>query len=1301
MVELKRIGMTRPGRRFALWIGVFVFAAVWLGACASGTPSSGDTGSTGSLTITPPTLPTGVVNVNYTSPAFTASGGSGSGYTFALATGSISPLSLGASTGVISGAPTTAETLQFTVKVTDSLGNTATTGQLSITVNQVLAITPPVMPTGVVNVNYTSPAFTASGGSGTGYSFAVATGSLSPLTIGSSTGIITGTPTTATTLQFTVKVTDSQGDTATSNALNITIYPTLAITPPTLPAGVVNASYTSPAFTASGGSGTGYTFSVVSGSLAPLSIGSSTGIITGAPTTSGTLQFTIKVTDSVGNTVTSSQLSITVNGPLAITPPTLATGVVNVSYTSPAFNASGGSGTGYTFAVASGSLSPLTIGSSTGVISGTPTTTGTLQFAIKVTDSQGNTATTTTLSITVNPALTITPPTLPTGLVNVSYTSPAFTASGGSGSGYTFAVATGSLSPLSIGSSTGIITGIPTIAGTLQFTIKVTDSVGNTASTSQLSITVNGPMAITPPPLPPGLVNVGYTSPAFIAVGGSGTGFTFTVASGSLSPLTIGSSTGVISGTPTATGSLQFAIKVTDSLGDTATTGTLSITIYPTLAITPPTLPVGVVNVSYTSLAFTANGGSGTGYTFAVATGSILPLSLGSSTGVISGTPTTAGTLQFTVKVTDSLGDTATTGQLSVTVNQVLAITPPTLPIGVVNATYNSSAFTASGGSGSGYTFAVATGSILPLSLGSSTGVISGTPTTAGTLQFTVKVTDSLGNTATTGQLSITVNQALAITPPTLPIGVVNASYTSPAFTASGGSGSGYTFAVATGILSPLSIDSSTGIITGTPTTAGTLQFTIMVTDSLGLSASTGNLSIMVNPALTISLVQHVSGSSTRNSVMLSPYCYYYQLPGLTTAGNSVVVGFTYQNNVTPMVTDDIGNSYTIEEAYFDAADSQSVGIAAAFNIAAGARVISLCFNSDPGAFVQPMATEFDNVTGIDGAGSATNGNGTAASPGSMTATVSGDLVYQVAVSLSFNQSSFTASSQSGVSWNLLSADLMEGLAGQYGVDSSTGAINPTISMGTSQNWVSAGILLKPGNSGSVPSGLRIVHLVHENVAYHTDAGGTGNSFPNPLALNFPSSGNLLVAMIGGGNTSETVTGMTDTNRNTWTQAGSPVVTGDNDTVQAYYSGSATSSSDLGLTLNWTDGLGDFTIFLYDVTGAASSPFDSTAGAFDFQGTTGSVTMPFTITPAVSNEIIFSQVIWDFNTGTGLNGQLFDTNTFSGESVSGPESVDENNGWGHVITTSTDPVSFVWTVLSDNLPVGNWAGNAVAFTAGN
>lgn len=192
--------------------------------------------------------------------------------------------------------------------------------------------------------------------------------------------------------------------------------------------------------------------------------------------------------------------------------------------------------------------------------------------------------------------------------------------------------------------------------------------------------------------------------------------------------------------------------------------------------------------------------------------------------------------------------------------------------------------------------------------------------------------------------------------------------------------------------------------------------------------------------------------------------------------------------------------------------------------------------------------------------------------------------------------------------------------------------------------------------------------------------------------------------MIGGGNASETVTGMTDTNRNTWTEAGSPYVIGGNDTVQAYYAGNATTSSDLGLTLNWTGGFGDFTIFLYDVAGAATSPidpFDQTAGATGDQTIAGPLMMPYTITPAIPNEIIFSQVIWDFNTGAGLTGQLFDTNTFSGESLSGPEPVDENNGWGHVITSSTDPISFDWSVLSDSLPVGSWAGNAVAFKGGN
>jgi len=448
-----------------------------------------------------------------------------------------------------------------------------------------------------------------------------------------------------------------------------------------------------------------------------------------------------------------------------------------------------------------------------------------------------------------------------------------------------------------------------------------------------------------------------------------------------------------------------------------------------------------------------------------------------------------------------------------------------------------------------------------------------------------------------------------------------------------------------------------------------------------------------------VDLVQHVSGSNTRNNDFASPYCYHFQLPNFTTAGNAVVVGFTFQNNPTPAVSDDQGDSYALQVNYFDSADSQSIGIATAFNVVAGARLISVCFSSDPGGYVQPMATEFDNVIAMDATGTASQGSGTSVSPGALTPTVTGDLAYQLVYSLSTNQSSFTAGSQSNISWNLLSADLLDGWAAQYGQYNSTASLTPTLTMGTSQKWISAAILLQTGTSGGVPSGMRIVHLVHENIPEHTASGGTGNPFPNPLALQFPSSGNLLVAMIGGGYNSATITSMTDTNNNTWSQVGTTQVIAGNDTALAYYTGNAVSSSNLALTLQWSATDGDFTAFLYDVTGAAASPLDTSAGTTGYQSSAGNLTLPFTITPAEANELIFAETVWDYNTGAGMlpQGAFFDTNTFDGESQSGPEPVDENNNWGHLLTTGTAPVDITWEIMFSGLPVNDWAAMAVAF----
>jgi hypothetical protein len=455
-------------------------------------------------------------------------------------------------------------------------------------------------------------------------------------------------------------------------------------------------------------------------------------------------------------------------------------------------------------------------------------------------------------------------------------------------------------------------------------------------------------------------------------------------------------------------------------------------------------------------------------------------------------------------------------------------------------------------------------------------------------------------------------------------------------------------------------------------------------------------------------LVQHESSSSTRDNSMASPYCFTYQLPDATTKGNAVIVGFTYgSTNASPSVSDDQGNAYTIEEAFYDAADHQSVGIAAAFDVVGGARIITLCFASDPGEYVEPMATEFDNVVGIDGPGTGASGSGASVSAGKVTPTANGDLAYQIAVSVSpardpggFTQNGFTAGTE-GTTWSLLSADVRDGWAAQYGVIASTAAVTPTMTLGTSDHWVTGAILLKTGKAGSVPGGMRIVHLVHENLPETEASGGTGNPFPNPTALQLPSSGNLVVAVIGGGNAPVYVDNVTDSKDNGWALAGQTYSESDDSIyVQTFYAANAAPANDLSLSVSWNASDGDFTIFFYDIVGAATSPLDKTVGGGGNQTSAGPLTLPFTLTPATSAELVFVETMWAYNTGIGLVDGLFDTNTFSGESESGPEPVDQNNGWGHYIATSTRPITFTWDEMYPGLNVGPWAGMAVAFKAG-
>lgn len=99
-------------------------------------------------------------------------------------------------------------------------------------------------------------------------------------------------------------------------------------------------------------------------------------------------------------------------------------------------------------------------------------------------------------------------------------------------------------------------------------------------------------------------------------------------------------------------------VKVVNGGTGGGTSASLSFTVVAQLAITTTSLPGGSLNTPY-SAALAATGGT-TPYTWSLASGSLpVGLTLNGSTGVISGTPTAAGTATFTVQVVDSTGSLA------------------------------------------------------------------------------------------------------------------------------------------------------------------------------------------------------------------------------------------------------------------------------------------------------------------------------------------------------------------------------------------------------------------------------------------------------------------------------------------------------------------------------------------------------------------------------------------------------------------------------------------------------------------
>jgi hypothetical protein len=411
---------------------------------------------------------------------------------------------------------------------------------------------------------------------------------------------------------------------------------------------------------------------------------------------------------------------------------------------------------------------------------------------------------------------------------------------------------------------------------------------------------------------------------------------------------------------PTLNGSIDaFATTPTDLVADIFS----YFAPITALGITTTSLPSGALGFSY-SAALGASGGAPP-YTWSVTPPDGLPpgLDLDSPSGLISGQPTATGEYPFTVQVTDTQSPPATaSAPLSITVNlglTQLTVVTTSLPPGTQNTAYN--AMLAADGGLTPYSWSITAGSLPSgLHLNSSTGAITGTPSGAGISSFTVQVTDFQLSTAS-APLSITITPAVAlsITTTSLPSGTAGIAYS--ATLAAAGGVYPYSWSVISGTLPDgLHLNAGTGAITGTPTTAGTSNFTVQAADSATPPATaSAPLSIVISP-----------GGGGNPGALSGNYAFY--LNGFDSSGAWTLAGsFISDGNghITSGVVD--GNSVTGQP--FNTTVSGTYAIAAS-----GLNTITLqggAFGPVTFAFVLDASAngriiEYDDTTGQGSRGS-------------------------------------------------------------------------------------------------------------------------------------------------------------------------------------------------------------------------------------------------------------------------------------------------------------------------------------------
>ncbi len=842
----------------------------------SATNASGTRQATVTMTISAPVTPTPTLAAPVLNSVPFAYGivGTAFGYTLAAsntptnfsASNLPAGLTFNTASGTFAGTPTAAGTFLVPVTATNAYGTSP--GTLTITVfasaaaeNAAFGTTLPVIVSAASAGGYTGQAFTygitatydgspyPNGyGSNSNWTFS-ATGLPPGLSVTGSTypygfGTISGTPTQAGTYQATISATcpastsSYDGYPAHPASTGTAVVTFIIQTGPSPVAPIITGSATATgivgASTSYSPSATGTPTSYTANGLpAGLSINATTGTVSGTPTTAGTSQATLSATNGAGTGTATVTFIIAAQGaaPL-ITSAATASGTVGSSFSYYMYVS--GSATSYGASTLPPGLS-FTAGSN--YISGTPTQAGTYTVPISATNAAGTANA--TLTITVLPSAVTRAPAITSYAVAQATTGQSFYYYIDTDVTATSYAVGGTLPPgLSFTAGSNYISGTPTQAGTYTVPISATNAAGTGSAT--LTILVANPALPVFTSACALSATVGQSFGSTVSASNTPTGFTF---SGLPAGITqSGSSSGYLSGTPTQAGVYTVPVSATNGTG----TASATLTIIVAAATSGSTTAAPILFAE-----LTLNGSVGdpfdnyananTSNATVTALNALPPgLSLNSATGHLTGTPTQAGVYPVTFKAANSGGSSQ--GIVTITIAAAAIEVPGFLSASTIIALQKVPFYFPVGTSPLAASYS-ASGLPGGVSIDPVTGVISGTVTTSGTSTITVTATSSAGQGTATLTLTV-VAPAFAVT--TTPVAIsakVGQSFTTT-LTNSGNSASGST---ASGLPPGLSINASTGAISGTPTTAGSYGVTTTQTSEYG--TVTGHITFFIGSA--------------------------------------------------------------------------------------------------------------------------------------------------------------------------------------------------------------------------------------------------------------------------------------------------------------------------------------------------------------------------------------------------------------------------------------------------------------------